>query len=58
MVEEIPEPHAFTARVRLGQQDYSVIFEEHEHTHDRRIGTTTCVPPLSTSWLMPQCPCL
>jgi len=30
---EIPEPHAFTAHVRLGQQDYPVVFEEHEHAH-------------------------
>jgi cation diffusion facilitator family transporter len=32
-VEEIPEPHAFTAHVRMGQQDYSVDFAEHEHAH-------------------------
>jgi len=32
-VEEIPEPHEFTAHVRLGQQDYPVVFEEHEHAH-------------------------
>ena len=32
-VEEIPEPHAFTAHVQIGQQDYSVVFEEHEHAH-------------------------
>ena len=31
--EEIPEPHAFTARVRIGQEDHSVVFEEHEHAH-------------------------
>ncbi len=35
-VEEIPEPHAFTARVRLraddgGVEDYPVLFEEHDH---------------------------
>jgi cation diffusion facilitator family transporter len=30
-VEEIPEPHAFTAHVRIGEQDYPVVFEEHEH---------------------------
>jgi cation diffusion facilitator family transporter len=30
-VEEIPEPHAFTAHVRIGEQDYPVTFEEHEH---------------------------
>jgi cation diffusion facilitator family transporter len=29
--EEIPEPHAFTATVKLGGQDYPVLFEEHEH---------------------------
>ena len=33
-VEEIPEPHAFTAYVRIGQQDYPVVFEEHEHAHE------------------------
>ena len=33
-VEEIPEPHAFTASVRIGQEDYPVVFEEHEHAHD------------------------
>jgi cation diffusion facilitator family transporter len=32
-VEEIPEPHAFTAHVRMGQQDYPVVFDEHEHAH-------------------------
>jgi cation diffusion facilitator family transporter len=32
-VEEIPEPHAFEARIRLdhGAQPYSVAFAEHEH---------------------------
>jgi cation diffusion facilitator family transporter len=30
-VEEIPEPHAFTAHVLIGQQDYPVVFEEHVH---------------------------
>jgi cation diffusion facilitator family transporter len=29
--EEIPEPHAFTAQVRLGTETYPVTFEEHEH---------------------------
>ena len=33
-VDEIPEPHAFTAHVRVGQQDYPVVFEEHEHAHE------------------------
>jgi cation diffusion facilitator family transporter len=34
-VDEIPEPHAFTARVTLdcGGDVYSVDFEEHEHAH-------------------------
>jgi cation diffusion facilitator family transporter len=32
-VDEIPEPHAFTAHVRIGQQDYPVVFEEDAHTH-------------------------
>jgi cation diffusion facilitator family transporter len=31
--EEIPEPHAFTAHVRIGQQDYPVVFDEHVHAH-------------------------
>lgn len=37
-VEEIPEPHAFTARVSLGHgghsHDYDLIFAEHDHSHD------------------------
>jgi cation diffusion facilitator family transporter len=32
-VDEIPEPHTFTAHVRIGQKDYPVVFEEHEHAH-------------------------
>src|ERR1700676_3737965 len=31
--DEIPEPHAFTATVRTGEQNYPVVFEEHEHAH-------------------------
>lgn len=31
--DEVPEPHAFTARVRIGKADYSVKFEEHQHAH-------------------------
>jgi cation diffusion facilitator family transporter len=31
--DDIPEPHAFTATVRIGEQDYPVVFEEHEHAH-------------------------
>ena len=34
LVDEIPEPHAFTAHVRVGQQDYPVVFEEHDHAHE------------------------
>ena len=30
-VAEIPEPHAFTVNVRIGQDAYTVAFEEHEH---------------------------
>jgi cation diffusion facilitator family transporter len=30
-IEEIPEPHAFAAHVRLGGRDYRVAFEEHAH---------------------------
>jgi cation diffusion facilitator family transporter len=30
---EIPEPHAFTATVRLGGLHYPAVFEEHEHAH-------------------------
>jgi cation diffusion facilitator family transporter len=32
-VDDIPEPHAFTANVRLGANAYAVVFEEHEHAH-------------------------
>ncbi len=32
-IEEIPEPHAFTAHVSLGADTYPVVFEEHEHAH-------------------------
>jgi cation diffusion facilitator family transporter len=32
-VDEIPEPHAFSAIVRLDGRDYPVTFEEHEHVH-------------------------
>ena len=34
-VEEIPEPHSFVARVRIGSDESSVVFEEHEHAHGR-----------------------
>lgn len=32
-VDEIPEPHAFTAQVEIGERAYPVIFQEHEHAH-------------------------
>jgi cation diffusion facilitator family transporter len=32
-IDEIPEPHAFTSHVRIGELNYSVVFEEHEHAH-------------------------
>jgi cation diffusion facilitator family transporter len=33
-IEEVPEPHAFTAHLRLGGDEvHSVAFEEHEHAH-------------------------
>jgi cation diffusion facilitator family transporter len=32
-IDEIPEPHAFTATVRIGEQNYPIIFEEHVHAH-------------------------
>ena len=31
LLAAIPEPHAFAANVRIGQDTYSVVFEEHEH---------------------------
>jgi len=32
-VDEIPEPHAFTANVSVDSEIYPTIFAEHEHTH-------------------------
>jgi cation diffusion facilitator family transporter len=34
-VEEIPEPHSFVAQLRIGRDEHSVVFEEHEHAHGR-----------------------
>ena len=34
-VEEIPEPHSFVARLRIGRDEHSVVFEEHKHAHGR-----------------------
>jgi len=33
-VEAIPEPHQFTAHVRVGGGEYAVAFAEHEHGYD------------------------
>ena len=33
--DEIPEPHAFVAHVRIGAEEHSVVFDEHDHAHDR-----------------------
>jgi cation diffusion facilitator family transporter len=35
-IEEIPEPHAFTVNVHLGDATASVLFEEHDHTGTHR----------------------
>ena len=32
-VATIPEPHAFTAKLRLGAATYTTVFEEHDHGH-------------------------
>jgi cation diffusion facilitator family transporter len=32
-VQEIPEPHAFTAHLRIGGHEYPVAFAEHDHAH-------------------------
>jgi cation diffusion facilitator family transporter len=34
--DEIPEPHAFTATLRMGDAAYPVVFEEHDHGHDAK----------------------
>jgi cation diffusion facilitator family transporter len=34
-VEEIPEPHSFEARLRIGRDEHSLVFEEHERAHGR-----------------------
>ncbi len=34
-VDEIPEPHEFTANVAVDSATYAVAFEEHEHAHGR-----------------------
>jgi nickel/cobalt exporter len=41
-VDVIPEPHEFTARLRLSHDDhnhdYDVVFEEHDHAHHEHAG--------------------
>lgn len=32
-VDEIPEPHAFTATLHIGGEAHSIVFEEHGHSH-------------------------
>ena len=32
-IDEITEPHAFTAHVRLAGEHHTVVFEKHEHAH-------------------------
>src|ERR1700685_2586184 len=32
-VAEIPEPHAFSAQIRIGAEIYTTVFEEHDHGH-------------------------
>lgn len=32
-IEEVPEPHAFLARVRVAADEHDMRFEEHEHAH-------------------------
>jgi Cation efflux family len=60
-VEEIPEPHAFTAHVRLTmtgkcRSTLSPSRNTSTTTTARRTGITTCGPPSFTSWRMRQCP--
>lgn len=39
-IQEIPEPHAFKANVRLADGKHEVEFEEHEHRDKARDATT------------------
>jgi cation diffusion facilitator family transporter len=32
-IAEIPEPHAFSAQIRIGAETYTTVFEEHDHGH-------------------------
>jgi cation diffusion facilitator family transporter len=31
--DEIPEPHEFAARLRIGEEEHRLLFEEHDHKH-------------------------
>jgi hypothetical protein len=42
---EIPEPHAFTANVRIGQDTYSVTLRSTSTLRALPLATTTCAPP-------------
>jgi cation diffusion facilitator family transporter len=33
-IDEIPEPHEFIADLRIGQKNYSIVFQEHEPVHE------------------------
>ena len=37
-VDEIPEPHEFTARVKLGEDVYEVVLKGHDHDHHGHEG--------------------
>lgn len=37
-VEEIPEPHAFKARIALAGDSAELLFEEHDHDHHMNLG--------------------
>ena len=54
---EVPEPHAFTARVRIDHEDHSLLFEEHEHAHNAAHRINTCGRRSSTLSSMPPCRC-
>ena len=34
-LEEVPEPHAFSASVRIADEEHLVVFEEHAHAQER-----------------------
>jgi hypothetical protein len=44
-VAEIPEPHAFTANVRIGQDTYPVTLRSTNTLKTLTLATTTCAPP-------------